>query len=103
MNLIAPPSLRERRGSTRITPAISVATVRPSIAVLLHDAVDDDDERAGRAADLHARAAERGDEEAGDDRGLEAALRRHPARDRERDRERKRDDADDDARRQIAR
>ena len=47
----------------------------PVEAVLLDDAVDDDDERAGRAADLDARAAERGDEEAGDDRGLEAAIR----------------------------
>ena len=48
-------------------------------AVLLHDAVHDDDERAGRAADLHARAAERGDEKAGDDRGAEPAVGRDAA------------------------
>ena len=72
-------------------------------AVLLHDAVDDHDERAGRSADLHARAAERGDEEAGDDGGPQAAVRRHAAGDRERDRERQRDDADDDARGEVSR
>ena len=64
-------------------------------AELLHDAVDDDDERAGRSADLDARAAERRDEEAGDDRGVEPAIRRDAAGDRERDGEWERDDADD--------
>ncbi len=66
-------------------------------AVLLDDAVDDDDERAGRSADLDARAAERGDEEAGDDRGPQPAVGRDAAGDGERDGQRKRDDADDDA------
>jgi hypothetical protein len=37
-----------------MTPAMSVATSETVDAVLLHDAVDDDDERAGRPADLDA-------------------------------------------------
>ena len=37
---------------------------------------DDDDERAGRAPDLKARAAEQRNEAAGDDRGIDAGLRR---------------------------
>jgi hypothetical protein len=43
-------------------------------AVALDDAVDDDDERAGRAADLHMRAAQCRDQEAGDDGGEDALL-----------------------------
>ena len=62
---------------------------------------DDDDERAGRAADLHVRAAERRDDEAGDDRAVDAGLRRHARRDRERHRQRQRDQADGDAGDQI--
>src|ERR1051326_8127646 len=46
-------------------------------AVLLDDAVDDDDERARRPADLHTRTTERGDEESSDDRGIESLLQRH--------------------------
>ena len=71
---------------------------QPVDAELLDDAVDDDDERARRAADLDARAAERRDDEAGDDRGVEAAIGRDAAGDRECDGQRERDDADDDAR-----
>ena len=80
-----------------------VATVSPSTPYFWTIAVDDDDERAGRAADLHARAAERGDEESGDDGGLEAAVRRYAAGDGERDRQWQRDDADDDAGGEIVR
>ena len=42
-------------------------------AVGRDDAGDDDDEGAGRPADLEPRAAERRDEEAGDDRAVEPA------------------------------
>ena len=45
---------------TSSTPAISVATVESVDAVLLNDAVDDDDERAGRTTDLDPRSAECG-------------------------------------------
>src|SRR5581483_9865193 len=58
------------------------------IAELRNDPIDDDDERAGRAADLHTAAAQRGDEEAGDDCGVEAALGRNAGRDREGQRQR---------------
>ena len=70
-------------------------------AVPLDDGVDDDHERAGGPADLHTRAAERGNQEAGDDGGVDALRRRHAARDTERDRERQRDDADDHSGRQV--
>jgi hypothetical protein len=70
---------------------------QPGDAVALHDAVDDDDEGARRPADLHARAPERRDQHAGDDRGEEALLGLDAARDRERHRERQRDDPDGDA------
>ena len=70
-------------------------------AVGRDDAGDDDDERAGRAADLEARAAERRDEEAGDDRAVQAGLRRHAGRDGERHRQRQRDQADRDAGDQV--
>ena len=66
-------------------------------AVALDDAVDDDDEGARRAADLHARAAERRDQEAGDDRGEDSLLGLDAAGDRERHRQRQGDDADGEA------
>jgi hypothetical protein len=72
------------------------------VTVARDDAVHDDDERAGRTADLHAASAERGDEEAGHDRGVQPALRRHARSDRKRERERQCHDADDDAGDQIA-
>src|SRR5881398_1669263 len=68
---------------------------QPVHAMLLDDRVHDDDECAGRTADLDARAAQRRDEEPGHDRGEQAPLGSDAARDRERDRERQRDDADD--------
>ena len=83
--------------TTSMTPAIIVHMNRPGDAVLGDDAGDDDDEGAGRAADLDARAAERRDEEAGDDRAVDAGLGREARGDRERHRERQRDEADGDA------
>jgi len=62
--------------------------------VALHDAVDDDDEGARRAADLHLRAAQRRDEEAGDDRGDDALLGLDAAGDGEGHRQRQGDHAD---------
>ena len=52
------------------------------------------DEGAGRSADLEAAAAERRDEEAADDRRVEAAVGRHAGRDGDRHRQRQRDDRD---------
>jgi hypothetical protein len=46
----------------------------PVVPEALDNAVDDDDERAGGAADLHAAAGERGDHEARDDRGEQPLL-----------------------------
>jgi hypothetical protein len=69
----------------------------PVVAVLLHDPVHDHHERPGRAADLHPRTAQERDQEAGDHRGIESALGRHPARDGEGDGQRQRHDPDDDA------
>ena len=96
MNLIAPPK-RARPMAISRTPAMSVQIVRPSTPYFCDDAVDDDDEGARRPADLDAAAAEKRDQEPGDDRGDEALLRGHARGDREGDRERDRDDADDDA------
>ena len=70
--------------------------------VALDDPVDDHHERAGRPADLHPRSAEHGDQESGDDRGVEPALRRDAAGDGERDSQRQRDDPDDDTGKEIA-
>ena len=87
--------------TTSITPAIIVHMNRPSMPYCGDDAGDHDDERAGRAADLEARSAERRDQEAGDDRAVDAGLRRQARRDRERHRQRQRDQADGDAGDQI--
>ncbi len=69
--------------------------------VSLHDGVHDHDKRAGRPADLHARAAQCGDDKSRDDRGEQPALRAHSARNRKGDGERERHDPDDDPRAQI--
>ena len=66
-------------------------------AVAGEDAEDDDDEGAGGATDLVARAAEGGDGEAGDDRGVETGLRRGSGGDGEGHGERQGDEADGDA------
>jgi hypothetical protein len=73
------------------------------VAVRLHDAVDEHDEGARRPADLHAAAAEDGDQEARDDRGVEALLGLDSRRDAEGDRERQRHHADDHAGHDVAR
>ena len=67
-NLMTAPSVTAPM-MTRKTPAMTRRDGEAVVAVLLNDAVDDDDERAGGAADLYARSAERGDDEAGDDGG----------------------------------
>ncbi len=66
------------------------------VAVFLDDAVDDDDESAGRAADLDAAAAQDRDEEPGDDGGIKPLLRLDAGCDGKGDRERQGHDADDD-------
>ena len=66
-------------------------------AVPLHGRGNQHDEGAGRSADLEAAAAERRDQEAGDDRGVEALYRRRARRDRDRHRQRQRDDRDREA------
>ena len=84
---------------TSMTPAIIVHMNRPADAVLGDDAGDDDDEGAGRTADLDARAAERRDDEAGDDRAVDAGLGREAGGNRKRHRQRQRDQPDGDRRR----
>ena len=70
-------------------------------AVLGDDAGDHDDERAGRPADLRPRAAQRRDQKAGDDRAVDAGLRRESGGDGERHGQRQRDQADGDAGNQV--
>ena len=88
--------------STSITPAIIVHMNRPSTPCFGDDAGDDDDERAGRPADLGARSAERRDRKPVTMRAVDAGLGRQPGRDGERHRQRQRDEADGDARDQVA-
>ena len=52
-------------------------------AEALDDSINDHDERARRSADLHPRAAQRRDDESGNDGGVKAAVRRYSAGDRE--------------------
>jgi hypothetical protein len=52
-------------------------------AVLLDDAVDDNNERARRTADLYLRTSEDGDEQTGHDGGDDALLRRNARGDAE--------------------
>lgn len=72
------------------------------LAVLLDDAVNDDDEGAGRAANLDAAAAQQRDDKAGDDGRDDALLGRDARSDAEGDGQRQGDDADDDAGHQVA-
>ena len=67
------------------------------------DARDDGRERCGRSRDLDFAAAERGDQEAGDDGGVQALFRADAGRQRQRDGERQRDDRYDDARDDVRR
>ena len=69
--------------ASRMMPAMSVTMARPRHAEARDDAGDDDDECAGGSADLGARAAQGGDEKAGDDGGVKSGLRRDPGGDAE--------------------
>ena len=71
-------------------------------AVAVDDAVDDDDEGAGGPADLHVRAAQQGDQQAGDDGGPQAGGGREAGSDGEGHRERQRHDADGQAGAEVA-
>ena len=71
-------------------------------AVAFDDAEDDDDEGTGRPADLHLRAAERRDQEAGNDGGDQALLGFHARCDAESQRQRQRHDAHRDAGAQVS-
>ncbi len=65
------------------------------------DAIDDGDEGAGRATDLHARSAEERNDEAGDDGSPDACSGRNAGGDREGHGERQGEHADRDSRGQI--
>ena len=86
-----------------MTPAMSVAAIRPRLAVLLDDAVDDDDECTRRPAYLHAAAAQQRDEESGDDGRDDAFFGRYARGDAEGDGEREGHDAHDDAGHEVRR
>ena len=96
MNLMAPPT-RARPRPIRNETGHQRGDQQPVHPVLLHDAVDDHDERAGWPADLHPGAAQRGDDEARDHRRVETTVGGDTAGDGEGDGERERHDADDDA------
>ena len=85
--------------TTSTTPAIIVHHVEPVDAVGRDDAGDHHDEGAGRPADLVFRPAEGGNQEAGDDRAVDALLGLEPGRDREGHGQRQRHQADRHARR----
>jgi hypothetical protein len=70
-------------------------------AVLLHNPVHDHNEGAGGAADLHAAAAERGDDEARHYGGIQALFGRDAGSDAEGDGQRQRDDAGDEPGNQV--
>ena len=71
------------------------------LAILLDDAVDDDDECACRSAYLHLAATQQRDEETRDDGRHDALLGRDTRRDAEGDGQRQGHDAHDDARHQV--
>ena len=71
-----------------------VARISPSMPCARTVAATSTMKAPGRPADLEAAAAERGDEKAADDRGVEPALRRGARGDGDRHRERQRDDRD---------
>ena len=70
--------------------------------VLGDDPVDDDDEGAGRAADLNTATAEKRNEKTGDDGGVEPRFRRNPGGDAEGHRQGERHHADREAGRDVA-
>ena len=71
------------------------------LAVLLDDAVYDDDECARRPSDLYAASSQQRDDQSGEDSRDDALLGRYARGDAERDSQRQRDDADDDAGHQV--
>ena len=71
------------------------------LAVLLDDAVYDDDECARRPSDLYAASSQQRDDQSGEDGRDDALLGRYARGDAERDSQRQRDDADDDAGHQV--
>ena len=83
--------------TSRMMPAMSVTMARPGNAKAGNDAGDDDDESAGGAADLGARAAEGRDEEAGYDGGIESGLGSNSGGDAEGHGERQSHESDSDA------
>ncbi|MNL12344.1 hypothetical protein D3C87_1332100 [compost metagenome] len=69
---------------------------------LLGHRIEDHHEGGGRPRDGETRAPRHGDDDAGDDGGVEAVLGRHPAGDGQRHGERNGDDADRDAGDEVA-
>ena len=74
-----------------------------ALAVLCNDAVDNDDERSRRSANLHPAAPETRHEETGDNSGDDSFLRRHARRDTECDGKRQSHNADNDSRHDVGR
>ena len=71
-------------------------------AMLLDDAVHDDDEGPGRAADLDPAAAKQGDQETADDRGYEARFGIRSGSDGDRHAQGKRDEGDRNSGKRVA-
>ena len=80
--------------ASRISPESKVARSSPSSPCWCDRRRDQHDEGPGGPADLETAAAERGDEEAADDGGVEPAVRRHAGGDGDGHRERQGDDRD---------
>ena len=68
----------------------------------VHNGKQDRHERAGRSGDLKTRATEQRHDQACDDAGPEALLRRHTRSDAKPDRQRQRDDADGETRADVS-
>ena len=79
-----------------------VPSHQPVESVGRDDTGHDGREGRGGAGNLHARAAEEGDQEACDNGGVESLLRADARCDRQRDGERQRHDGDHDARHDVA-
>ena len=77
-----------------MTPAIIVHMNRPETPCSATMPETTTTKAPGRPADLDARSAERRDDEAGDDRAVDAGLGREAGGDRKRHRERQRDQSD---------
>ncbi len=92
---------RSRPATAISTPAMMVAISIPSHTVPRDGGRNQHDERTGRTADLEAAAAQRGDQEAPDYGGEQAALRTHARSDGDGHRQRQRDDGHGDRGEQI--